>query len=328
MAHRFLSFSLCLAFCSFLFGCNVQSDVAGRQRVDIAYLPAVHSLPLFIAKEKGYFDDVGIDVNLVKFEAPNQIIDALLSGNVGIGGPGSAAGITAVSQAKRPGTLAIYAVSGASSEDPGTRNEALLVRHDSVITSFADLRRKALGILPGIQWRTIATHLLAKYGLQPGDVTLQELAIPLQAQALASGQVDAVLGLEPVPTIVLEKGIGRSIEDGPTLRAIADPFYPGAGIYSVAYEREHPDVVLKTLTAIDRAIDDIRANPVDARRFLVGYTPLDISLAAKVPLLTWKMRGELTNADVSALQVFFDIFQEHGVIDRRVLVDQVLSPIR
>ncbi len=308
-----------------LASCTLTGNVSpATEKVKIAYLPVVHSLPLYVALEKGYFKDEGLEVETIKFEAPNQIIDALLSGQVDIGAPGTAAGITAVSQSKKPNSLRIFAVSGIERGKTGTRNEAFLVPNNSAIASITDLKGKRLGILPGIQWRTISKHLLGQNGLSiDTDVTLVELAVPLQAQALASGQVDALLAIEPVPTIVVSKNIGRILIESP-VGSIADPIYTGVGDVSVSFEQAHPATVQKVLRAFAKATQEIMRDPDAARPYLKGYTPLDDSLIQQVPMLTWKMRSEMTPNDVAGLQKFFDIFTEHGVIDGRMDAEQLL----
>ncbi|HIH47711.1 TPA: ABC transporter substrate-binding protein, partial [Candidatus Woesearchaeota archaeon] len=125
--------------------------------IRIGDLPVVHGLPLYVALEKGYFEQEGLQVERVRFDAPNQIIDALLQDKIDLGSPSLALGITGIANSKNPGKLKIYAVSGGSDANP---NENLLVPLDSTINSIEDLKGKKLGILGGtIQWRTITREL-------------------------------------------------------------------------------------------------------------------------------------------------------------------------
>src|SRR5437763_1539192 len=87
---------------------NNQSAKTETTKVKIASLPNVQGLPVYVAIEKGYFKDEGLDVELVKFEAPNQIIDALLQGQVDLAHPGGATGIAGIANFKNPGKLKIY----------------------------------------------------------------------------------------------------------------------------------------------------------------------------------------------------------------------------
>ena len=184
-------------------------QVAETTKIKIANLPIVQGLPLYLAIEKGYFKEAGLDVEMVKFEAPNQIVDAVLNGQVDFTSPSGAIGILGIANFKNPGKLKIYAAAGG---DDNIQNDAILVKSDSTIQNIQELKGKKLGILPGIQWRTIAQHILKQNNLTADtDVILVELAAGLQAPALASGEIDALLGVEPTPTIVKTKSICKKI---------------------------------------------------------------------------------------------------------------------
>lgn len=301
--------------------------MAGAQnetiKVRIANLPVVQGLPAYLAMEKGYFKEVGLDVELVKFEAPNQIIDALLQGQVDLTSPSGAMGITGIADFKNPGKLKIYAAGGG---DSVIQNDAILVKNGSPIKTWPDLRGKKLGIVAGsIQWRTIARDILVKNNLVADqDVMLVELALGLQVQALATGQIDALLGIEPIPTIVKVKGIGNEIVDHLTTKYIADPFYAGAGIVRVDFAKQNPKTTQKVLAVLGRAITEINQNPEAARPYLKGYTALDDIAIAQVPISRFKFYSEFTPDDINAVQKFYDVFFNFKVVDGRMDFQKLL----
>jgi NitT/TauT family transport system substrate-binding protein len=305
------------------FASNKQEAKLETTKVKIANLPVVQGLPLYLAIEKGYFKDAGLEVELVKFEAPNQIIDALLQGQVDLTSPSGAMGITGIADFKNPGKLKIYAAGGG---DTVIQNDAILVKNDSSIKSFQDLKGKKLGIVAGsIQWRTIARDILAKNNLEADkDVILVELALGLQAQALATGQVDALLGIEPIPTIVKSKGIGKEIVDHLTTKFIADPFYAGAGIVRVDFAKQNPNTTKKVLDILHRAINEINQNPDSARQYLKGYTALDETAIAQVPISRFKFYSDFTQDEISAVQKFYDIFSNFKVVDGKMDFQKLL----
>ncbi len=283
------------------------------QSITIANLPITEGLPLYIAIDKGYFKDAGINVEYTRFDAPNQIIDAVMAGKVDMVAPSGAMGISAVADSKNPGKLKIYAASGGSKDQS---LNGLFVGNDSNITSIEGLKDKKLGILPGIQWRTIGTEILNRHGLKVGaDVTLVELAPGLHSTALASGEVDAVLTLEPNPTIIREKKLGREITPTPTIE-IANPFYAGAGIVNAEFLQKNPELVEKVIQILDKANKEIRDNPQEARKHLVGYTPLTGDLITKVHLPTIKIGNEITEDDIKSIQDFYAIFYTNKVVEK------------
>lgn len=283
-------------------------------KVRMGNLPVINGLPLYYALEKGYFKEAGIELELTKFESPNQIIDALLQDRIDFSSTSGAMGITGVADYKNPGKLKIYAATGGSIETP---NEILLIPVDSNLTSIQDLRGKKLGILGGtIQWRTITRHVLAENGMDMDkDVTIVELAPSFQIQALASKQINALLALEPIPTVIKEKNIGKELIRGPAELTIANPLYVGAGIVRVGFAQENPETTQKVLEIFRKAIKDINEDPDSARQYLKGYTPLDDSTISKAPLPLMKMCEDLTKNDAEAIEKFYDIFTLYKVVD-------------
>jgi NitT/TauT family transport system substrate-binding protein len=293
-------------------------------KVKIAYLAnSVNALPLYLSIEKGSFSKSGLEVEAVKFEAPNQILDALISGQVDFGSPSTAMGITAITQSKNPNTLKIFALNG--SQSPNNSDNALLIKSDSNISSIKELRGKKLGILPGIQFRTIAQHILDIEGLSiDKDVTLVELAIPLQLQALTTGQIDAVLTLEPVRSIGMDKKIVKDLVVDPINKYVADPWYGGGGVVSVNFAKANPNTTNKVISVFDEAIKEINSDPNNSRQYLKKYTPLNDEQIKLVPLPIWKSLSHIQESDLIALQRFLDIFTQQKIIENRIEVRQLL----
>lgn len=283
--------------------------------VKFGYLPVVHALPLYVAIEKGYFTEEGITVEATKFEAPNQIIDALLNGQIDMSMAG-ATGITAVAESQRPNSLRIFAIQGGDSQHIA---DGLIVHKDSSLNSIESLKGKKVGTLPGIQWRTIARNIFAAHNIDiDKDLTLVELAIPLQAQALGSKQVDALLTIEPVLTVVESQSISKTLMESPNLTYISNPFYAGVGNVSVDYMNKNPETFKRIMKVMDKATKEVSANPDSYREYLINYTPLSKELVSKVNLPIYKMYGDITPNDVTAVQKFIDIFTKYEVIKNPV----------
>jgi NitT/TauT family transport system substrate-binding protein len=306
------------------FTSNKQEAKLETTKVKIASLPNVQGLPVYVAIEKGYFKDAGLDVELVKFEAPNQIIDALLQGQVDLAHPGGATGIAGIADFKNPGKLKIYALAGGDAST--IQNDAIVVKKDSPLKTIQDLKGKKLGIMAGtIQWQTIAREILDKNNLvYDKDVKIVEIALGLQAQALATGDIDAALIIEPVPTVVKAKGIGQELIPFAAAKYIANPFYAGAGIIRTDFAKENPNTTKKVMDAIAKAMKDIRENPDADRQYLKGYTQLDDTTIANAPILLFKMYNEFDDKDITETQKFYDIFTKWGVVNGKMDFKQLI----
>ncbi len=145
----------------------------------------------YVAIEEKLFEKHGIELESVRFQAPNQIIDSLVSGRADAGAPGAAAGISVLAEVQFPGTFKVFGLQGGGIK-VNRINDGLIVSNTSEIKNLADLKGKSLGHLPGIQWKTLSRHVIRKAGLDPDkDVRLTELAVGLQVQAVVAGTVDA-----------------------------------------------------------------------------------------------------------------------------------------
>jgi NitT/TauT family transport system substrate-binding protein len=311
MFKKYYVIGACLAlFVSLFFVYNYRLS---QYTVKIANLPIVEGLPLYVAIDNGYFKDAGINVEYTRFDAPNQIIDAVMAGKIDMVAPSGAMGISAVADSKNPGKLKIYSAGGGDKNIPVT---GLFAGNNTNIKSIQDLKGKKLGTLAGIQWRTISIEILKRNGLEVGkDVTLVELAPGLHSTALASGEVDAVLTLEPNLAVIKDKKIGIEILPTPT-QEIANPFYNTAGIINVQFVKNHPELAKKVIQILDKANKEIRSNPQEARKHLVGYTALTGDLVNKVNLPTIKMWNEVTEEDIKSIQDFYSIFYNNKVVEK------------
>ncbi len=297
-------------------------------KIKISYLPAVQSLLLFNAVENHYFEEAGLNVEIVRFDNPGQIVDSLIAGSTDVAA-NTGTGIVGIAETKASGNIKIF---GFVCGDLEHLNDELLTRKDDIsIKTIADLKGKSLGIIPGIQFKTVAKHILAQNGLEAEkDVKIIELAIPLQLQALQSGQVDAVLTLEPVGTIGMEKGISRVFIANPMVKYIADPWCGGAFSISTKVLREHPIEAKKIISILERSVDEINASPDKFRNFLPKYLGMEDKIAEKVPFPVWVTTKDF-DGHIEAAQKFLDIFYDLGVVDKRpnaeamVLTDEDLK---
>lgn len=298
-----------------------------RDRVTIAWLPIMQTLAFYVAQEEKLFERAGIEVEAARFQAPNQIIDSLVANRAEVGAPGAAAGISVLAEVQFPGTFKAFGLQGG-----GIRvnriNDGLIVANNSPITSFADLRGKSLGHLPGIQWRTISRHMVRRAGLNPdGDVRLVEMAVGLQVQAVIAGSVDATLSLEPVGSIALALGEAKRAMTNPVAGVIADPFYSGVSLLTTKFMRERPAVARRVVEVLDEAtlIAETQYDRIGA--ILPRYTAVQ---AAQVPIVAqpylraWK---DLNETDLNSYQALVDVFASEGVLRAPFAVrDFILKP--
>lgn len=313
-----------IAAAALLAGCS--GDDSGLEKVTIAYLPITQTMPLYVAIEEGLFEEAGIEVELTKFENPNQIVDALAAGQIEVGAPGTAAGITMLAEAKFPGTFKFFGLQGGSN-DPERINDALITREGSDIDNLADLKGKKVGTLPGIQWETITKHLVRKAGLDPDrDVEVVPLGVPLHLPSVINGDVDATLSLEPVGSVADAEPATRRALVNPAESLIADPFYSGASVLTTSFIEERPEVAKKIAEVLDEATDIINKDFSSHKEVLAEYAALSRQQIEVIAQPRLRGFGDLNEVDLDSYQALVDLFDDEGVLTKTLDVrDYVLT---
>ena len=302
----------------------VAPAAAENETVVASYLPIMQTTAFYVALEEGLFEEAGIDIEPRRFENPNQIIDSLVSDQADFGPPGAAAGITVLAESRFPGTFKVFGLQGGSIE-LGLDNDALIVAADSDIESFADLEGRSVGTVPGVQWRTILTHILRENGLEPGeDVDLREIAVGQQITAVASGSVDATLSLEPIGSIADNIDDVRKAENMPVAKYIADPFYSGASILTQTFIDERPEVARKVVEVLDEATRLANENFDDYRSVIAEYTAVTDAQAEFVAQPYLRGWEELNETDIASYQAFVDVFHKHGALEEAMDVQDLI----
>lgn len=214
--------------------------------VKIGLLKLTSSAPIFIALEKGFFEEEGIEATVEWFEAAQPIAVATASGSVDVG----ATGITASLYNMIAGGEKLYIVADKGREQPGYSLSALLVHADSPIDSIEDLKGKKIGITQtGSTFHYMAGRLLEKYGMSLADVEIVPLGkVGAMMETLQSKQVDAVILNEPNVTQAVKEGYGK------VLTKIGDEFeYQNAGIFFSETFAENRDAAIRFLKAYVKA---------------------------------------------------------------------------
>ena len=295
-------------------------------KVTAVWLPIMQTTAYYVALEEKLFEKACIEIESIKMEAPNQIIDALIAERADFGPPGAAAGIAMIAETKFPGKLKVFGLQGGGIA-VNRINDGLIVKPDSPIKNFSDLKGKTLGHVPGIQWRTISRYMVRAAGLDPDkDVRLIDLAVAMQVPAVIGGTVDATLSLEPVGSIAVASGKAIRAETNPVEKVIADPFYSGASIMTAKFLKERPDVARRVVSVIDAATDLVNADFAKYKPVLTKYTPTKEEQLESIAQPYLRGFKDLNETDMKSYQALIDIFIKEGVMASPVNVhDKILA---
>ena len=164
-----------------------------QTKVSVGALRLTSSGPVFIALDKGYFREQGLDVELKLFTAAAQPPLAVVSGDVDF----AITGLTAsfYNLAAKGGVKIIGAQ---SREEPGFNLVAYMVTNDAYAKGFHALKdfagKSVATTTTGSTFHYSLGKLAQKYGFDINSVVLRQLnALPAMQAAFKGGQVDATL---------------------------------------------------------------------------------------------------------------------------------------
>jgi NitT/TauT family transport system substrate-binding protein len=221
-----------------------------------------------VAKEKGYFDEEGLDVS----------IDA---------GNGSAGAVTRVaSGAYQMGFADINSLVEFNVENPGQSVKCVMMIYDappfgvyalksSGITEPADLVGRTLGAPVFDASYKLFPAFASQTGIDPEAVPRVNMDPPLREAMLVRGEVDAITGHYFSSMLdLMSKGVA---EEDIVYMLYADhgmDFYGNALIASGAFLEENPDAVAAFNRAVTRGLKDVLADPAGAVELVAKYDPL------------------------------------------------------
>lgn len=164
-----------------------------KDKVSISALPFISTAPVFIAKERGYFDAEGIDLEIKIFNAAQAVAVAVASNDADFGITAFTGGFFNLA-----GKGALKVVAAQSREEPGYNFVAYIASkkaYDAGFRSPKDFAGKSVAITTvGSSFHYNLGMLADKYGFKLEDVQMKPVqSIPNMMAALSGGQVDATI---------------------------------------------------------------------------------------------------------------------------------------
>jgi NitT/TauT family transport system substrate-binding protein len=226
-----------------------------------------------------FFKEEGLDVEITRFQAGPAMMQGIVAGNVVIGDTGLVPALVAM--ARGVPIIAPYLTAFCTPSHPFER---IMVRQDSDIRSFDDLKGKKLAILGR---GTVPDLMLGALGrkrkIRREDVEIVLLPPPSQPAALAQGQVDAIFATPPTDTVAERQYGARTLANGTDL-------VPFLGLTTVAVRRDfaeaHPEPTRRLFKACIRFARWIEDNQVLARSTAAKTLdlPSELGAQARIPL--------------------------------------------
>lgn len=214
----------------------------------------------FVAFERGYFTDEGLEVEFIFFQAAQPMAVAIASGDVDFGVTAISGGL--INLANKG---AVKVVGGALHEEPGIDGQMILVSkkaYDEGVTTPGKLQGRTFGITQaGSSFHYMAHKIARKEGFPGSDIKVKPLQkVGAIIGALKSEQID---GWAIVPHIA--KGLSKA----PTVELIGKiaDYIPDYQVTTVFTSNDNAannrDLVTRFLKAFSKGADDFNAALVD-----------------------------------------------------------------
>jgi len=220
-------------------------------------LPILPSIGTFLALDRGYFAEQGLDVELVMFKTGSEMIPLLATGQLDVGGLGIDAGL--YNAFARGARLRLVADKGHHPYRGGPSPVHAVVLSKQHFLGDLDatlLQGKIFAVAGrGNPQEIYLDRVLRRYGSSIDGVRILTMPFPSMVSGLASGTIFGASLLEPFLTIARTKGVGVPL--------LADiELHPGqqGGVvtYSSDFARTREDVGVRYLTAYLKGVRDYR----------------------------------------------------------------------
>lgn len=281
------------------------------EAVKVAHAPSVLFAPLYVAIEKGYAREQGLEIQLEAITAGQDAM-ALAANNqldVVVAGFGAAT-FNAIDRG-----LDLRIVSSMGQQPRQGYPSALMVRKDLLdggqVKEIGDLKGRKVALSGGIG-ATGSYWMAAKLrgaGLSLKDIEVVNIGFPDQVLAFKQAAVDAALPPAPFTNQILQDG---------SADYFGGPLSPGASavgtVYGSGFIRDRAEVGRRLMTALIRASRDLQGDQIKSDEHLqIFATYTNIAVDTLRTMDPYEFDPNLT-PDVTTLTDMQHVFIDEGVL--------------
>lgn len=273
-----------------------------KSTVTVGYIPAPDFAALFVAKQKGLFQQEGLTVKTELEAGGATAVPKLASGALDFSINNYVSAIEATSK----GVGAEKVVADAYQLSPNCMG--LMVPADSSIHKPQDLKGKKVAV----NTKANVTQLAVTAGLKPYGITIPdndfvEVDYPKMISALKNHSVDAAVMIEPFIS-ASEQGLGArmvlDMQDGTT----AD-FPVSSYVTTQKYAKKNPKTVAAFQRAINKAQQMIAGDRKLVEQVLPTYTQIDAKTASIIHIGRYP-----TSVSRTRIQRVADVMLQYGYL--------------
>ncbi len=225
-------------------------------------IPWIGQVPIYIAQEKGFYEEAGLDFNLRLFGSGSEYMSAFLTNQLDGVSPVSTEAIIMKAQGKDYKIVLV--------QDNSVGGDGILAK-DS-ITSIADFKGKRVAVdTSGVSYFFLL-QVLKEAGLSKDDITAVNTEPAAAAAAFQANSVDIAVTYAPYLNQADEAvPDGRIIYDSSQMPTAITDLY----LFDTAYIESNPEAVQAFVTATLKGLQFLQDNPEEG--IAIGAAALEAS---------------------------------------------------
>lgn len=309
---------------SVLAGCR--NDGEGEGKIQKVTLNEVaHSIfyaPQYVAIENGYFEQEGIDLELVTGYGADKTMAAVISGDAQIGFMGAEASVYAYLEGANDPVVNFA---------QGTQRAGnfLVAREEMPDFQWNDLKgKKVLGGRKGGMPEMVFEYILKKNNIDPAiDLEIDHsIDFGSTAAAFAGGQGDFTVEFEPSATALENENSGYVVAS-----LGVDSGYVPYTSYSAktSYMKKHPEIIQKFTDALQKGVDYVNSHTPEeiAQVIKPQFKENDLETITKIVERyqqqdTWK---ENLIFEKDSFELLQDILESAGELEKRADYEDLVT---
>ena len=297
--------------------CCIPVCAQDEELTSVTLNEVAHSIfyaPQYVAIEKGYFKEEGIDLDLVTGFGADKTMTAVISGDADIGFMGAEASIYAYQEGATDPVVNFAQLTQRA-------GNFLVAREEMPDFKWEDLKgKKVLGGRKGGMPEMVFEYILKQHGIDPKkDLEIdQSIDFGSTAAAFSGGLGDYSVEFEPAATALEKEGAGYVVAS-----LGVDSGYVPYTSYSAktSYLDKNPDIIQKFTNALQKGMDYVRTHtPEEIAKVIKPQFPeTDLETVTAIVKRyheqdTWKDNLIFEEESFELLQ---DILEDAGELSKR-----------
>lgn len=304
---------------------TTEISASGEEMQKVVLNEVAHSIfyaPMYVAIEKGYFAEEGIDLELVTGFGADKVMTAVISGEAQIGFMGSESSIYAYNEGAND-----YVVNFAQLTQRA--GNFLVAREEMPDFKWENLKgMNVLGGRKGGMPQMVFEYILKQNGIDPEkDLKInQNIDFGSTAAAFSEGQGDYTVEFEPHATALEKEGKGVVVAS-----LGADSGYVPYTAFAAkkSYMEDHPDVIQGVTNALQKGMDYVKVHtPTEIAEIIAPqFAETDVETIQTIVTRyydqdTWKENLVFEEESFNLLQ---DILEEAGELSKRAPYEELVT---